>query len=336
MTEPTDYAGAQDPAEQGQQTPGMQLSMRRQEYHWTVDQVASQLNLAPRQILAMEADDYGALPGMAVARGFIRSYAKLLKLDSAPMLAQIAKAPGSAEQAIPLRRAIPSTTFQPHRAATRARSGGRSKLWLWSGALVVAALAAAAYTQRDQLAGLLPASLAGLMERAPSQAAAPGADEKKDGKVLDTDVAAPLNQAEPAPQPSAAVKAPAGMTPELAPAAAPAAPAASPATPAPSPTGAAPAAPAPSPTAQAPASAPQASSSLVLSMRQDSWVEVKRADNTTVTSRVLRAGSTETFELAGPLTVTVGNARGVDATVRGTPLNLAATTKNNVARVSIK
>jgi len=74
----------------------------------------------------------------------------------------------------------------------------------------------------------------------------------------------------------------------------------------------------------------------VLTMRQDSWVEVKRADNTTVTSRVLRAGSSETFDLAGPLTITVGNARGVDATVRGAPLDLAATTRNNVARVSVK
>jgi cytoskeleton protein RodZ len=341
MTEPTDYAGAQDPAEQGQQTPGTQLSMRRQEFNWTVEQVANHLNLAPRQVLAMEADDYGALPGMAVARGFIRSYAKLLKLDSTPMLAQIAKAPGSAEQAIPLRRAIPSTTFQPHRAATRARSGGRSKLLLWSGALIVVALAAAAFTQRDQLASLMPASLANLMERAPSQAAEPAVGEKKDGKVLDTEVAAPLHQAEPAPQPAAAAQTPAGMTPELAPVSAPAgagavpaAPASAPTAPASSPTG--PASVSAPPAVAASAGAPQAANSLVLNLRQDSWVEVKRANNTTVTSRVLRAGSTETFELAGPLTLTVGNARGVDATVRGVPLNLAATTKNNVARVSIK
>jgi cytoskeleton protein RodZ len=84
------------------------------------------------------------------------------------------------------------------------------------------------------------------------------------------------------------------------------------------------------------ASAAQAANVLVLSMRQDSWVEVKRADNTTVMSRVLRAGSSETFELTGPLTLTVGNARGVDATVRGTPLDVAATTRNNVARISVK
>jgi cytoskeleton protein RodZ len=311
MTEPTDYAGAPDPAEQGQPTPGMQLAMRRHEFNWTVEQVASQLNLAPRQILAMEADDYGALPGMAVARGFIRSYAKLLKLDSTPMLAQIAKAPGSAEQAIPLRRAIPSTTFQPHRGVTRSRKRRPSKFLMVSGVVIAAVLVAAfAVNQREQLAALMPASLAGLMDRAPARNA-PAGSEQKDGKVLDTDVAPPLHQSAAASQ---STPAPAGMTPELSPSLSPAAPAA----------------------LVAAASAAQAANVLVLSMRQDSWVEVKRADNTTVMSRVLRAGSSETFELTGPLTLTVGNARGVDATVRGTPLDVAATTRNNVARISVK
>lgn len=316
MIEPSDYAGGQDPAAQGQPTPGTQLAMRRQEFNWTVEQVASQLNLAPRQILAMEADDHGALPGMAVARGFIRSYAKLLKLDSAPMLAQIAKPPSSAEQAIPLRRAIPSTTFQPHRGATRARNGGPGKLLLVSGVVAVAALAAVAFNQRDQIAGFLPTSLARLMEHTPS--AAPVADGQKEGKVTDTDVAPPLSQSDAAVQPAATASALAGMTPQL--------------SPAPSSGAAAAAAPA----APAVAGTPQAANSLVLNLRQDSWVDVKRADNTTLTSRVMRAGSSETFELTGPLTVTVGNARGVDATVRGAPFDLAATTRNNVARVSIK
>nr|WP_314625686.1 helix-turn-helix domain-containing protein [uncultured Noviherbaspirillum sp.] len=327
MTEPTDYAGAQDPAEQGQPTPGMQLAMRRQEWNWTVEQVASQLNLAPRQVLAMEADDYGALPGMAVARGFIRSYAKLLKLDAVPMLAQIAKAPGSMEQSIPLRRAIPSTTFQPHRGATRARQGGPSKMLLVSGVVIAAVLAVTAFFQREQLAISMPASLAGLLERGPATADAPVAAGQTDGKVVDTDVAAPLHQAEPVSQQGAAAQAPAGMTPELSP---PRAGVGS--------TPPAPATPATSTaqTAPAAASAAQSSNSLVLSMRQDSWVEVRRADNSTITSRVMRAGSTETFELTGPLSVTVGNASGVNATVRGAPLDLAATTRNNVARISIK
>jgi cytoskeleton protein RodZ len=92
------------------------------------------------------------------------------------------------------------------------------------------------------------------------------------------------------------------------------------------------AAPAAIPAAVAPAS----SNSLVLNFRQDSWIEVKRADNSTVVARVMRAGSSETFDLSAPLSLTVGNVRGVEAKVRGEPLNLAAGTRNNVARVTVK
>lgn len=310
MTEPTEHASQQVPAEHGQPTPGMQLAMRRQQFNWTVDQVARQLNLAPRQILAMEGDDYGALPGMAVARGFIRAYAKLLQLDATPMLAQIAQAPGMAEQAIPLRRAIPTTTFMPHRAASRRRQRGPGKLLMIGGVVVVAFAAAALISQRDRLAELVPKSVA---ERLNKEAApAPTAAADKPGRVVETEVTPPLSHADTATaQQAAPTPAPAGVRPELS-------------------------TPAPAPAAQAPLAVATPASALVLNFKQDSWVEVKRSDNSTVVARVMRAGTTESFDLAGPLSVTVGNARGVEASVRGEPLNLTGTTRNNVARVTVK
>jgi cytoskeletal protein RodZ len=48
--------------------------------------VATQLKITRHQILAIEADDYDVLPAPAIVRGFVRTYAKLLKLDSAPLL----------------------------------------------------------------------------------------------------------------------------------------------------------------------------------------------------------------------------------------------------------
>ena len=68
---------------------GVQLATLRQERGWTVEQVASQLNLAARQIQALEDDNYAALPGMVIVRGFIRSYSKVLRVDPAPILAAI-------------------------------------------------------------------------------------------------------------------------------------------------------------------------------------------------------------------------------------------------------
>lgn len=73
-------------AEKKALSPGAKLATARAAAGWSVDQVASQLKLAKRQIVAIEADDYASLPELAVIRGFIRAYAKLLKLDVAPLL----------------------------------------------------------------------------------------------------------------------------------------------------------------------------------------------------------------------------------------------------------
>jgi cytoskeletal protein RodZ len=70
-------------------SPGAKLAFARNDLGWTVEQVAAQLKLATRQIVALEADDYAALPEPAVVRGFIRAYAKLLKLDATPLVALI-------------------------------------------------------------------------------------------------------------------------------------------------------------------------------------------------------------------------------------------------------
>lgn len=52
----------------------------------SVEDVVSKIKLAPRQIAALEADDFQALPETAFLRGFVRSYAKLLQLEVQPLL----------------------------------------------------------------------------------------------------------------------------------------------------------------------------------------------------------------------------------------------------------
>ena len=48
--------------------PGAQLAAQRQALDWSVEQIADQLKLAPRQVLALENDNYSALPGAAVLK----------------------------------------------------------------------------------------------------------------------------------------------------------------------------------------------------------------------------------------------------------------------------
>lgn len=68
---------------------GRTLRETRQHLGLSVADVANQIKFAPRQIEALEADDFQHLPESAFLRGFIRSYAKILQLDAQPLLAAL-------------------------------------------------------------------------------------------------------------------------------------------------------------------------------------------------------------------------------------------------------
>ncbi len=76
----------QESIETTTQTAGEQLAQARKERNWSVADVAAKLRIAPRQIDALEADDYARLPGHTIARGFARNYARLLQLDADSVL----------------------------------------------------------------------------------------------------------------------------------------------------------------------------------------------------------------------------------------------------------
>lgn len=67
-------------------SPGAVLASARQAAGLSVADVAAQMRLAPRQVEALEADRYAELPGAVFVRGFVRNYARVLKLDPAPLL----------------------------------------------------------------------------------------------------------------------------------------------------------------------------------------------------------------------------------------------------------
>jgi cytoskeleton protein RodZ len=62
--------------------PGARLRSAREHAGLSLDQVAQALKLAPRQVKALEDEDFAQLPGRTFARGFVRNYARLLGLDS--------------------------------------------------------------------------------------------------------------------------------------------------------------------------------------------------------------------------------------------------------------
>lgn len=124
-----------DTAQAGVPAPrGDRLTAARMAAGLTVAEAARQLKLSVAQIEALESGDYAQLPGPVFVRGFIRNYARLLKLDPAPLLEEIAS------QTAPVAPEAP----EPARAAGIPFSGRRKFKWQFiaiGGLLVVAALA---------------------------------------------------------------------------------------------------------------------------------------------------------------------------------------------------
>ena len=65
---------------------GSILREAREKLGMSIEDIAVQTKLAPRQIQALEAEDLSKLPELAFVRGFIRSYAKILRLDVRDLL----------------------------------------------------------------------------------------------------------------------------------------------------------------------------------------------------------------------------------------------------------
>jgi cytoskeleton protein RodZ len=69
---------------------GAELLRAREARGLALSDVAQQLKFSARQLEALEQDRFDALPGGTFARGMVRSYARLLKLDPEPLLERIA------------------------------------------------------------------------------------------------------------------------------------------------------------------------------------------------------------------------------------------------------
>jgi cytoskeleton protein RodZ len=82
---------------------GAELRQAREAAGLSTDDVAMQLKYASRQIESLENERFERLPGPTIARGMVRNYARLLKLDPEPLVARMA--PGVEKPAEPVERA---------------------------------------------------------------------------------------------------------------------------------------------------------------------------------------------------------------------------------------
>jgi cytoskeleton protein RodZ len=279
---------------------GTILMQAREAAGLTIDDVALQLKLAPRQVVAIERDDFPALPGRTFIRGFVRNYARLLKLDSDAVLAAL-----SGEHATPVERTPLSATSRAMGEMPTERPS-RPNIARWAIPLVLVAIVAVAafYEFARPQPSRVPAPATPI---APATSVAPlnnpvrPAPETTTNASATTESTAPSTTVAPSTEPAATIAPP---TVSLAPA------------------------------TQDPATAARGNQ-LALRFRGTSWVEVRDRSGNIVLSMTGGDGATREILIAPPGEVTVGNAGAVDATWRGRPLDVMAQARQNVARIKL-
>ena len=316
--------------------PGKTLAAQREAMGWTVEQVADQLKLAVRQVVALEQGDYANLPGPAVVRGFVRAYAKVVKLDAAPLVAQIALDDPAAGDATStsLRRDRPAS-FSQVRFPTNGKRASKLPLGLIAAAVLLIAGVAAAWQFGAIPASLFSRSAPAAGESSSGTSSTLGTPGSSELTVLPAPIQdKPVVGAEPAARRADAL--PPVITNSVPLISVP--PPSPSGTPAPgtgSPVGIAPAGVTPS-SPQAAVPAATAPDALVLAVREDTWIEVRPAKGRSLFSGLVRAGSVETVNVTEPVTLIVGKPSAVNATLRGAPLVLPPVPGGRVSRIQLK
>ncbi len=285
---------------------GALLRAGREAAGLSVSAVAQQLKLAPRQVAALEDGDFSKLPGRTFVRGFMRNYARLLRLDSDAVLAALpegAAAPSSEHPSLaPTPRPMGELPAEVHTKPNAAR-------WAIPLALVAIVTVAAVYEITRPPAETTTVATATPEVKTPTVAAitdaAPAAAPTSTATALPNPLATADNAAD-APRDNAV-----GRTESNEPAAS--------------------AAPESASAAPESAGAPMA-----LAFRKRSWVEVRDATGTLVVQVTGNAGSTQAVNGRAPFDVILGNAAAVDVTWQGRPFDTTPYTRQNVARFTLR
>lgn len=122
---------------------GAQLMMARTRQNLSIAQIAEQLKWSLRQITEIEAGNYAVFHDPSSVRGFVRTYAKKLKLDDVPLLEALSIEFTRLPTPFPANtagRVIPDTSFSIGRMPWLGRQGHKSYRVLWGFFLVLICL----------------------------------------------------------------------------------------------------------------------------------------------------------------------------------------------------
>lgn len=290
--------------------------------------LAAALKVPVRKLEHLEAGRYDQLPDMTFARALASSACRHLRIDPAPVLAQL---PAAAKPALGLSGTALNAPFQGgadpvpfNPAGWLSRPAVLAAIALLLGALVIVFLPRA-----DEPAAVWGEPGGNAVSSAPAPSpqtsgAEPAAApiESAPGTGVSTTVAPAEPVALPSPTQASAVLA----VPPATVVAVPAVPTASPAPIA-----------SPAPAAAESPSAPAAPASVMaVSARGETWIEVTTPAGETVVRRLLTAGESMEFNRAPPYSVVIGRADAARVTLRGQAFDLPPPSPNGVARFEVK
>ena len=285
---------------------GALLRVARESAGMSIDAVAQHLKLAPRQVKALEDGDYTHLPGRTFVRGFVRNYARLVKLDPERVLGAL---PGGATAP-----ALEAPTLQPTATTMGELPSSESTKtpWArWAIPLILAAIVAvAAVYEWKRPPG--ESRVATQKEApAPSAPATPTPPSNAATTSLPNPLASNAPAADAAPPTSADTQSAAALA-------------------APTPTVAAPA------TGTATPGAGAAGTQTVdLAFRDTAWVEVRDRDGRVLLTGTNRRGTVQTVSGTPPLAIVIGNALNVTLRYKGEPVDLTPFTQKNIAQLTL-
>ncbi len=309
---------------------GEQLRAAREAKGMRSADVAQALKLSTRQVDALEAGDWSGLPGQTFIRGFVRNYARLLRLDPDVLVGQLDPR---------LMPELPRLDVSSSISAALPRTGGpqrRDFMVVLAGLLlVVLAVLAFFFVPPDFWQSRLAewSAASARVDVPATESSAP----------IDAAPAEPAPPVAPPPAPEAPAPTAAAAAAPVSAASAPAAqpvlqPVSQPSQPLPQP--AAPPAPVAAPAAQpaspAAATAPARAGGVQLAFTQPSWVEIRDRSGQIIFSQLNPAGSQRYVEGEPPFALVVGNATHVTVKYKGKPVELSQRSKDDVARLTLE
>lgn len=315
---------------------GGALRAAREKQGLSVQDVANRLKISVKQIEALEADNFEALPEPTIVRGFIRNYAKQLRLNSEPLIdAYTVMVPSS----LPYDLTVKSATKMKMTSNDKPKTN--VYLWLGLGAVLLAAvwIFYQQYIQKPSpIEPTKPVVESALPIEPLPEVALPAIDRetievmdqalslRPDNLTTTPDASLPTVTTDAASENSSTstITEPANTKTQGLPKTV--------VTPKPS-------------ADQVESSTTEPVSALVpdentarleISATQQTWINVVDAGGKEVYSKILYEGNRELIEAKPPLKLTVGNASATKVTFNGKSQDLAPHTNVNVARITLK